>query len=259
MHPVPPLSIAFTPAGLLFPYYVGIGFELRDLGVLTPTTPLGGSSAGSIVAAALACGVSESSVRSGLAQLVADVRGGTRLNVALRQQLDELLPENAPTLAEAHALTIGYLEVLPRPGRRLVSSWASKADLIDVICASCNWPLFFSRWPFVNCRRSWALDGFFSVKRSRFGCPPLEGDHTLAVTALPKVGLKAFEEEWIIQPGAAPLVEAGLDLPVSDSQWFKWALEPAGDAELEAMIALGKRHARRWHDDFWRSARVGVK
>ena len=44
--PPSPLGIAFTPAGLLFPYYVGVGYELRELGVLTPSTPLGGSSAG---------------------------------------------------------------------------------------------------------------------------------------------------------------------------------------------------------------------
>ena len=247
--PPSPLGIAFTPAGLLFPYYVGVGYELRELGVLTPSTPLGGSSAGSIVAAALACGVTEPSVRAGLARLVTDVRQGTRLNIALREQLNEILPEDAPSLAQAHGLTIGYLEVLPRPGRRLVSSWTSKADLIDVICASCNWPFFFSRWPFVNCRRSWVLDGFFSVERSRFGCPPLDCERTLAVTALPRVDLAAFDDEWTIQPGAPPLVGAGLELPVSDSQWFKWALEPAEDSELEAMVALGRRHARRWHDD----------
>ena len=81
------LGICFSPAGLLFPYYVGAGYELQRLGILQPQTPLGGSSAGAIVAACLSCGVPEETVRLGLARLVDDVRAGTRLNVALRKQL----------------------------------------------------------------------------------------------------------------------------------------------------------------------------
>ena len=217
--PTSPIAVAFTPAGLLFPYYVGVGYELRRLGMITPTTPLGGSSAGSIVAAALACGVSEGDVTAGLAALVDDVRAGTRLNVALRRQLSVLLPVEAASSAEAHALSIGYLEVLPRPGRRIVSSWTSRDDLIDVICASCNWPLFFSKWPLVFCRRSLALDGFFSVPRDRFGCPPLPAERTLAVTALPKVDLSAFGEAAIIRPDGWSDDETGLQMPVSASTW----------------------------------------
>ena len=43
---MPPLGFSFTPGGLLFPYYVGAAYELQRLGLLTPNTPLGGSSAG---------------------------------------------------------------------------------------------------------------------------------------------------------------------------------------------------------------------
>ena len=244
--PPPPLAIAFTPGGLLFPFYVGVAYELRALRKLTPSTPLGGSSAGAIVATAVACGVSERRVRSGLADLVVDVRGGARLNVALRKQLELLLPDDAPARAEAHALSLGYFEVLPWPGRRIVTSWTSKADLIDVVCASCGWPLFFSRWPFVRCRRSWAIDGYFSVPRSRFGCPPLTGAQTLAVTCLPRISLSAFDAENVIQPGALRYVSEGLELPVADSQWFRWALEPASDEQIDAMVDLGREHARCW-------------
>ena len=92
------------------------------------------------------------------------------------------------------------------------------------------------------CRRALCLDGFFSVPRSRFGCPPLPGDRTLAVTALPKVGLSAFADEDLIQPGEryAPA------LPVESSSWFAWALEPATDEQLDAMVELGRQHARVW-------------
>ena len=234
-----PIGIAFTPAGLLFPYYVGVGYELQRLGVLTPGTPLGGSSAGAIVAACLACQVPEETVLKGLATLVEDVRNGARLNVALRKQLELFLDEESLAAAQAQPLTIGYLEVLPRPGRRLVSSWHDKDDLIDCIGASCNWPLFFSRWPFVVCRGSWCLDGFFSVPRARFGCPPLNAERMLVVTALPRVSVPAFRADEPIQPGER--YEPAL--PVDSSEWFSWALKPAADDEIRGMVSLGRQNA----------------
>ena len=69
-----PLGFTFTPGGLLFPYYVGVAYFLKESGLVTPTTPLGGSSAGSIVTAALACGLEQEAVLDGLAALVEDVR-----------------------------------------------------------------------------------------------------------------------------------------------------------------------------------------
>ena len=137
--PQPPLAFAFSPAGLLFPYYIGVSFRLRELGLLTDSCPLGGSSAGAIIAATMACGVSEREVIDGLSALLEDVRGGTRLNEALRKQLDSFLSDDAHKLAQQHGLKIGYLEVLPLPRRHVVTEWESKQDLIDCIAASCNW------------------------------------------------------------------------------------------------------------------------
>ena len=94
------------------------------------------------------------------------------------------------------------------------------------------------------CRRAWVVDGYFSVPRSRFGCPPLAGERTLAVTALPKVQLTAFEDENLIQPGE----RYDPALPVSESQWFGWALKPATDEQIDEMVALGRQHAREWAD-----------
>jgi len=85
--PTPRLGVSFAPGGLLFPYYFGVAVALRDAGLITPSTPLGGSSAGAIVAAAVACEVPEAVVLDGLSSLVADVRAGVGLRVAVRQQL----------------------------------------------------------------------------------------------------------------------------------------------------------------------------
>lgn len=145
---MPPLGVSFGPGGLLFPYYAGVAFEMQAAGLITPRTPLAGSSAGSIVAAAMACNVSEETVREGLQTLVGDLRAGVFLGVAVRRQLYDLLPDDAVALATGR-LTICYQRVLPWPKSCLVTEWESKDDLVDTICASCNWPFFFSRWPLV--------------------------------------------------------------------------------------------------------------
>lgn len=44
------LGFSFSPAGLLLPYHLGVASLLRDRRVITPATPLGGSSAGALVA-----------------------------------------------------------------------------------------------------------------------------------------------------------------------------------------------------------------
>ena len=72
-------------------------FALQRLGLLTPNTPLGGSSAGAIVATAVASGLSEADILDGLSALVADYRGGVSLRVALRKQLLRLTLGSAST------------------------------------------------------------------------------------------------------------------------------------------------------------------
>jgi hypothetical protein len=239
------LAFAFSPAGLLFPYYVGVAFQLKELGLIKQSSPLGGSSAGSIVAAAIACGVPERDVLAALQELLEEVRAGEGLNPALRKQLGVLLTEDSVRRAQEHGLTMCYVEVLPLPRRRIVTEWTSKQDLIDCICASCNWPLYFSRWPLVWCRGALCADGFFAVSRERFGCPPLPAERVVAISALPKVKLAAFAEEDIIQPGRGE----GRELPMDSANWFRYAMAPASDTTVDEMVELGRTHARLWVDD----------
>ena len=103
-------------------------------------------------------------------------------------------------------------------------------------------PFFFSRWPFVTCRGGWALDGFFAVERSRFGCPPMLAKRTVACTCLPRVRLDAFGASDLLQPG----MSEDYELPVSNEEWFGWALTPAPDTRLKEMVEVGRRHACTW-------------
>lgn len=44
------LGFSFSPAGLLFPYHLGVATRLREAGIIRPRTPLAGSSAGALAA-----------------------------------------------------------------------------------------------------------------------------------------------------------------------------------------------------------------
>lgn len=243
----PRLGISFAPGGLLFPYYAGVAFQMRDAGLLTAETPLGGSSAGAIVAAAMACDVSEESVVAGLRSLVCDLRGGgVSLRDAVRRQLYELLPDDAVERATGR-LTVCYQRVLPWPRSYLVSEWASKDDLVDTICASCNWPFFFSRWPLVWVRGGLATDGFFALPRSRFGCPELGAQSTLKVLCLPAVRTEYSDGE-LLQPGRGGVPPIPPD--IAQGTWFGWALRAAEDDELERIFELGRQHAAAWIESY---------
>jgi hypothetical protein len=51
------LGFSFSPGGLLLPYHLGVIAALSGSGLLLPTTPLAGSSAGAIAVASFAAGV----------------------------------------------------------------------------------------------------------------------------------------------------------------------------------------------------------
>lgn len=73
------LSFGFSAGGLLFPYLIGVLYELHALGVITYGTKLGGASAGSIIAACYHAGLSRDQVIDRCLALVHDCRAnGTR-------------------------------------------------------------------------------------------------------------------------------------------------------------------------------------
>ena len=248
---------------MLFPYHAQIAYELKERRLLTPATRYAGSSAGAIVAAALACDLPQARVDDALANLFRSFASGTELRFALRDELRAVLPEDAPERARGR-LTVAYARLWPPWSTScLVSEWESKEDMVDTICASCNWPGFFSRWPLVWCRGALALDGYFAVKRERFGCPPVElsakeeegggGGITLHVVALPGVPTRVEgERDAVLQPRLPTTPGGGEEglayaLPYQRSDWFGWALGRGMDTDvLRAIGDLGSDHAVEW-------------
>lgn len=97
------LGFGFSAGGLLFPYYVGVAYSLKESGALVPgVTPLAGASAGSLIAACVGTGLGREEVEAACLALADDCRtGGTfgRLGHVLRDFLEENLPRDAHELA----------------------------------------------------------------------------------------------------------------------------------------------------------------
>ena len=87
-----------------------------------------------------------------------------------------------------------------------------------------------------------AADAALATRPGRFGCPPLPAARTVAVAALPHLGLGAFDSTDVIQPHR----RAGSGLRVPDRRWLAWTFSPATESEVRGMIATGRAHARAW-------------
>ncbi|EKU22687.1 patatin-like phospholipase domain-containing protein [Nannochloropsis gaditana CCMP526] len=277
--PTSELGFSFSPAGLLFPYHLGVASVLREKRLITDQVPLGGSSAGALVAvligsdismkkaldachtinnqwsgamsftgvitenlfnfdfgggaadsheeavaAALAAGVTlPPSLPPSYSTRLTNINGRRTLKALLEEVLDQVLPPDAHERLNARPgkVTVGVTNLgwsgfranfFLRP--RAISSFASRADLIEVLLASCNVPVLFAGYPSLPCRGLPSIDGYFSVPAHRFGCPYLAGAaRTILVSPFPATavmrgpGPTAEEEggrEWL-----SPEVEEG--------------------------------------------------
>lgn len=190
LRTLPRVGVSFSPAGLLTPFHLGASKQLQEYGILTPKCAIAGASGGALAAVtsalldhnSLKYTPLESSVY--VAQQCRDLGGLGTLQVALHKILDQLIPENGHELLNSRpaAVTIAYTEVLPAAARgimnriyqpHLVNEFRSKQDVIEVLCASCNIPFYFSgKTVTIQVRNHKAIDGFFAVDFRRFGSPP---------------------------------------------------------------------------------------
>jgi hypothetical protein len=187
---IPRVGVSFSPAGLLTPFHLGASKQLQEYGILTPKCAIAGASGGALAAATSAL-LDHSSLKYTpleasvyVAQQCRDLGGLGTLQVALHKILDQLIPENGHELLNSRpaSVTIAYTEVLPTAARgilnriyqpHLVHKFRSKQDIIEVLCASCNIPFYFSgKTVAIQVREHKAIDGFFAVDFRRFGSPP---------------------------------------------------------------------------------------
>ena len=249
------IGVSFTPGGLLLPYHVGVLDALDHCGVVTPETPIAGSSAGAIAVAAHAAGVPSQTVLeatidiSDRCQAMGGARG--RLLPLLREKLQELITDEPfQRLQERPGLSgVAYREVLPQFRDILQYEYHNPADLIQAVCNSSMFPFFSSNWPVTVDRTGrrfprLVMDGFFTVPRSRFGAPDFAManevvDRTIIVSPFPqdKMRLDAVSREDCISPGV------GADV----GRLFQIATEVTSRKELTSVYEEGWRDAEEWY------------
>ena len=178
-------GVSFSPAGLLTPFHVGASARLRSLGFIHDDIALSGSSGGALAAISSALSLSpEKTMEASLyvAQECRDKGARLTLRTSLETVLDSLLPKDCyiELNQRPQPCTVGYRELstnkyVLQSEPKFVKQYQSKADVIEVLLASCNIPFYFNgNSVTTSVRGSQGIDGFFSVDLKRFGCPPTD-------------------------------------------------------------------------------------
>ncbi|KAL6483258.1 hypothetical protein MHYP_G00081300 [Metynnis hypsauchen] len=170
---VEPLSVSFSGSGYLATYQLGVVQALRDNApwVLLRAPRFYGASAGSLVAAAVACGADIGHVREEILALThGHVFGFPQFN-KLEHALWRTLPKNA------HKLASGRLHVsmtrIPDGHNILVSEFHSREDLIRALLCSCFVPVFCGMIPPCYKGVHYIDGGLSNIQPIQDSCPTL--------------------------------------------------------------------------------------
>ena len=273
------------------PWHIGALTALSHHQYLTDQNPIAGSSAGSIAVASHAANVPpeealDATLRiSNECQSLGQARGN--LLPLLEKELHSLLDENVHEVFNEREGFVGlaYRELFPRNRPVLDTYFDSKDHVIDSVCSSSMFPFFSTKFPcrFANRRMDKdgvasvvpriTVDGFFSVDRSRFGCPCLNtmdhprkkknnddegsnGDNddgvvldeiverTISLSVFPHDILKvdAFEQ----QDQISPFIENPEDASDQISELFRLATECGSKEDYHTLYENGWKDVERW-------------
>lgn len=177
------VAYSLSPGGLLFPWHIGALAALSHHQYLTDENPIAGSSAGAIATASHAANIAPEAALDATIRMSDQCRqlGQARGNLLplLNQELNLLLDENVHEVLNNRKGYVGlaYREIFPQNRPVLDTHFDSKEHVIDSICNSSMFPFFSTNFPCrISQRKNGLLprvvvDGYFSVDRSRFGCP----------------------------------------------------------------------------------------
>lgn len=184
------VGYSLSPGGLLFPYHIGVLQCLSKNGFLSDSNPIAGSSAGAIAVAAHSTNVRPDVLIDATIRISDQCLnyGSARGNLMplLENELDNLLPQNAhEIISNREAIAgIAYKEIFPRFRNVLETNHDTREHLIDSVCSSAMFPFFTTNFPFRRAKNldgkpgfRLTMDGYFTVDRSRFGCPDFAMPH----------------------------------------------------------------------------------
>lgn len=278
---VRPDGFGFSAAGMIFPYHCGAWEVLDELGMLTPDTPVAGASAGALVAAMHACGISPAEGKRILLTVLGDCRENGvvgRVGGVLESALRAELPANAHTLCSRGKLFVSITSprIVSKKGdvagfnkgpllleNELISEFTDFDDLIGALLSSCHIPVYCG-WPMRRYRGKWCVDGgWTNLTPLPMGCesparvasfPLIDAWHTAPPGDGSETGnyfeqQAGFWSDWgvselngrLIAPDAAEGTS-----PVEYTTLGKWALLPQSDDTLNELAAMGRADAERW-------------
>lgn len=240
----------------MLPYHLGALDALQYHGHLDSSSPIAGSSAGAIATACHATGldsrrVLDATIRmSDRCEEMGSVRGN--LMPLLKEEMNMLIQEEEMLhLQEREGDTvIAYRELFPfnRPIHQ--TDFEDRHDLMNAICHSSMFPFFTTNFPVAIDRSKRiprvVVDGFFTVPRSRFGCPDFAianspVDRTVAIQVFPQemIGDSEFADVDCIRP-------LGDEDPSQMQNLLRLATQASSGRELTQVYESGWADAERW-------------
>ena len=279
-----PDGFGFSAAGMIFPYHCGAWEVLSELGLLTPDTPVAGASAGALVAAMHACGMSPSEGKRVLTAVLRDCRENGvlgRVGGVLERALRAELPADAHELCSRNNLfvSVSSPRFVKGEERRngesgfngtpfalenaLVSKFESNDDLIGALLSSCHIPVYCG-WPVRLYRNKWCVDGGWTnlapvppvcESAARVASFPLVDAWRGAPDGDGKASGNAFEQSASFWSGWGDFDDADLLIAPDGAEGTssveyatlgKWALLPQDDETLEELARMGRADAERW-------------
>ncbi|GLI64202.1 hypothetical protein VaNZ11_007394 [Volvox africanus] len=218
-------------------------------------TPLAGSSAGSLIAASLACGLTPARILESFMESVQDCRTNgsyRRLEEVLYRQLESSLPADAAECCTGVA-TVGVTQLFPRPRTRRISSFNSREDLIRALMASCHIPTYFNGELTTSYRGKVTVDGGVTAL---LPTPTTSHDFLLKVCCFPRehvARMPVFNRRRALHQLALGITpDAFGPWPYNFRYMLAAALHPRSYRFIRVLLEAGCKDAARW------AAAVGI-
>lgn len=234
------------------PYFLGIGKGLEEVGILDQGTPVAGASGGALVTASYKSGLTWNQcveIHTETAEMfrrAGPVQG--RLYEGLKTTLSQHIPEDAHERCNRSftyiAVTRVALTRLPFLKLKLISSFATREDLIGALLASCHIPRYSSDSHTVQYRGRQHMDGgLFQLIPEPPGVT-----YTLRVCIMPRKELSRLPS--FMKRPAPELIhitpDTFSDWPHNLQQTLELALVPGAPDFIQALVEKGVQDAYSW-------------
>ncbi|PNW85631.1 hypothetical protein CHLRE_03g195500v5 [Chlamydomonas reinhardtii] len=245
------LGFGFSAGGFLYPYHLGVLWELHELDILKDyKVQMAGASAGSLAVATYNCGLEPEKATQALHEFAENCRAnGTRYRLGglLKDFLHAYLPDDAHERCRGNT-HVALTRLFPVVRSELISEFESKDDFVNALLTSCHIPFYFNGSWMTEFRGRFYMDGGVAAFIPR---PPTP--HAVKVCCFPVNEVLATVQDRVAQyERVAALLDVAISpdasepWPFSYPQMVSWALVPADDDMLRYMINKGRRDARAW-------------